>query len=98
MPSVEADLVALAQEYAGRWVALDPEDGAVLASGESAKDVFEAAKAEGVELPLVLYVRDDYGQLAPWHAETTKAPASSVRPSQAQRFRTGRKSGCPWSK
>lgn len=63
----QIDLVALAPNYAGRWVALDPESGDVLASGDSAKEVVDAAEVAGSEMPLVLRVMDDYGQLAPCH-------------------------------
>lgn len=61
------DLVELAPRYAGRWVALDPESGAVLASGDSAKEALDGAESEGEKMPLVIRVLDDYGQLAPCH-------------------------------
>lgn len=41
-------------EYAGQWVALDGER--LIASGVSAKVVYETARAAGVELPLVVQV------------------------------------------
>jgi hypothetical protein len=66
MRSKGPDLVELATKYAGRWVALD-RDGSVIASGGSAREVVEAAETGGVELPLILRVSDDYGQLAPCH-------------------------------
>ena len=50
------DLMTLATEYAGRWVAIDPENGGVLASGASAKEVLDAAKAAGASIPLVMKV------------------------------------------
>lgn len=62
------NLVALAKEHSGQWVALDPDSGAVLACGGSAKEVVEAAEAHGAQQPLILLVSNDYGQLAPWHA------------------------------
>lgn len=65
---VPVDLVALAPDYAGRWVALDPESGEVLASGDSAREVMDAAEATGTELPVVIKVLDDYGPFAPCHA------------------------------
>ena len=62
------DLVELASLYAGLWVALDPADGSVIATGESIKGVLEVAEEKGIKLPLVLHPSKDYGQLAPWHA------------------------------
>ena len=62
------DLVSLAERFSGQWVALNPDDGTVVASGDSARVVFEAAEGDGIEMPVVLRVSDDYGQLAPWHA------------------------------
>lgn len=61
---MEIDLVSLAERYSGQWVALDPGDGAVVAVGASAKTVYEAATVVGIEVPVVLRVLDDYGQLA----------------------------------
>jgi hypothetical protein len=43
-------------------------DGAVVAAGDSARSVYEAARGDGIKMPVVLRVSDDYGQLAPWHA------------------------------
>jgi len=65
---VPVDLVGLAKDHVGRWVALDPESGYVLASGDSAKEVVEAAESGGTVMPLVLRISDDYGQLVPWHS------------------------------
>ena len=63
----DMDLIRLARDYAGKWVALDPDGGAVLASGESARVVFEAAQKVGIQSPMVLWVLDNYGGLAPCH-------------------------------
>ena len=41
-------------EYAGAWVAL--EGGSLVAQGSSARQVLEAAKAEGHQQPLVVHV------------------------------------------
>jgi hypothetical protein len=60
------DLVELAREYAGLWVAMDPETNAVVASGTSARIVLLDAKQAGVVDPLVIQVGDDYGALASW--------------------------------
>ena len=62
------DLVRLAERYSGQWVALNPDDGAVVAAGDSAKAVYDAAELDGVKMPVILRVLNDYGQLAPWHA------------------------------
>jgi Family of unknown function (DUF5678) len=61
------DLVELASLYAGLWVALDPQDGSVIATGESIAGVLGIAEAKGIKLPLILHPSRDYGQLAPWH-------------------------------
>jgi hypothetical protein len=59
------DFESLAKEYAGRWVAIHPETGAVLAAGASAPEVYEAAVAQGVDCPLVNLIVDDYSIYAP---------------------------------
>ena len=65
---LQPDLVELASKYSGKWVALHPDDGTVVAAGQSPREVMEAAEADGIEDPFVLHVFDDYGGLAPWHA------------------------------
>lgn len=55
----------LARRLAGKWVALNPEDGSVAGKGETAKEAFEAAERAGIDLPVVFQVLADYGQLAP---------------------------------
>ena len=62
------DLVALARDFVGKWVALHPETRDVVAAGESAKAVLKEAEGAGVLQPLILQVSDDYGGLAPWLA------------------------------
>lgn len=49
-------------EYAGQWVALD--GGRLLSHGENARDVYDAARRSGVNLPLV--VRVDSGEQLPF--------------------------------
>ena len=60
------DLIALARDFLGKWVALHPETRDVVASGSSAKAVREAAVDAGVSVPVILQASDDYGGLAPW--------------------------------
>jgi len=60
------DLVELAKEHAGRWVALNPRTHEVIASADSPKQVADVAEAEGIECPLVFHVSRDYGHLVPW--------------------------------
>ncbi len=61
---VPPDLVELAKSYSGKWVALHPDDGSVVAAGQSPREVMEVAEADGIDEPFVLHVFDDYGQLA----------------------------------
>jgi hypothetical protein len=61
----KTDLVALARDYAGKWVAIDPDNRSVVASGTSAKEVLDSAESQGVPVPLVIHVAKDYGELAP---------------------------------
>ncbi len=44
-------------EYIGQWVSLDGDQ--LIASGSSARDVFDQAKAEGIESPFVEFVTND---------------------------------------
>ena len=44
------------RRYTNQWVAL--KDGRLLAHGREAKGVFAAAKAQGVERPLVFFIED----------------------------------------
>ena len=55
------DFVALSQQYSGRWVAIDPATGRVVASGESAVDVYSEATKSGIQEPLVTRVAESYG-------------------------------------
>jgi len=63
---VNTDFAALAEEFAGKWVALDPESGDVVAYGDSALSVLEAASAKGVKEPIINRIFDNYGAFAPW--------------------------------
>lgn len=49
-------------EYIGQWVALD--GGRLLSHGDNARDVYDAARRAGVNLPLV--VRVDVGEQFPF--------------------------------
>ncbi len=62
---VNVDFEALAKEYAGRWVALHPTSGTVLASGDTALAAYEKAVALGVDCPLVNLIVEDYSIYAP---------------------------------
>jgi len=42
------------EQYAGKWVAVKRD--VLVASGNSAKEVFDAARSMGVELPLIVRV------------------------------------------
>jgi hypothetical protein len=62
---IKADFFALAKNFGGRWVALDPDSHEVLASGSTAKEALESAGTKGYDRPLVFKVLTDYGALAP---------------------------------
>ncbi len=47
-------LAAHKSEYAGKWVALD--GARLIASGETEREVADAAKADGAYLPLIVYI------------------------------------------
>jgi len=55
------DFVQLSREYSGRWVAIDPATGEVLASGTSAVEVYAKATEAGVQEPFITHVVDNYG-------------------------------------
>ena len=64
MPVVEepkVDFIQLAEKYAGKWVALHPATGEVLAVGASAKDVLEVAVSGTMEEPIITKVEEYYG-------------------------------------
>ena len=46
----------LTKDYKGLWVALTQDEKSVVASGKSAKKVYEDAKNMGVEVPLLFKV------------------------------------------
>jgi hypothetical protein len=48
-----------AREYVGKWVALEGDQ--MVACGESALEVLEAAKAVGIDRPIVVQVEDPDG-------------------------------------
>jgi hypothetical protein len=48
------DLVELSKKFLNKWVAIDPENGDVLAAAESVREVLAATNSE---MPLVLKVR-----------------------------------------
>jgi Family of unknown function (DUF5678) len=53
------------REYIGQWVAL--EGDRLIAHGEDAAEVFDAADASGIERPMVIYVEDpDAPPFAGW--------------------------------
>ena len=58
---VKVDFVALAEKYAGKWVALHPETGEVLVVGSSAMEVASLVASRGIDDPLITKVVDDYG-------------------------------------
>ena len=62
---LKIDLIGLPRTYLGKWVALDPEDQRVVASGATAAEVYDAASKAGIAEPLITKVIDNYGALVP---------------------------------
>jgi len=62
---IRLDFIALAREYAGKWVAMRPDTYEVIASGSSAEEVLAAAEQAGVEEPLITDVVESYGSNVP---------------------------------
>ena len=62
---IKIDFVWLAKEYAGRWVALNPETYQVVIVGSSAQEVLDKANEAGIEEPLITDVVADYSAYVP---------------------------------
>jgi len=57
----KVDFTQLSERYAGKWVALHPATGEVLAVGSSLKDVVQAAASTAVDDPIITKVEEFYG-------------------------------------
>ncbi len=55
------DFIALSQKYPGKWVALHPHTGQVIAVGSSLLDVLNAPECAKVEDPIITQVAEFYG-------------------------------------
>ena len=64
LKSVLPDFGALSKLYAGQWVAFDPTNYNVVASGDTATQVYSAAHDKGITEPIVTRVAANYGYLA----------------------------------
>ncbi len=64
MYEIDLDFVKLANEFAGRWVALHPATYEVIAAGFSPEEVLEKARQADIEEPIITHVLDDYGSSA----------------------------------
>ncbi len=62
---IKIDFFALAKEFCGQWVALDPKTYAVLASAPTATEALSRAGRTGEDQPIVFRVIDNYGAVAP---------------------------------
>jgi len=62
---LKIDLVGLAGTHLGKWVAFDPENQRLVASGATAAEVYEAASQAGIAEPLIIKAIDDYSALFP---------------------------------
>ncbi|MGH9867196.1 MAG: DUF5678 domain-containing protein [Candidatus Polarisedimenticolia bacterium] len=58
---LKIDYFKLSKEYPGKWVAIHPETGQVIASGTSMLEVLEAPSCEKVEDPIITQVSESYG-------------------------------------
>lgn len=66
MGSINTDLTrVLSSKYANKWVALNPEQTKIIASGRSPKAVLEAAQKKNIGQPVITLVVKDYGFLIP---------------------------------
>lgn len=65
LKSVLPDFGELSKLYAGQWVALDPTDFKVVASGDTALQVYSVARDKGIAEPMVTRVAANYGYMAP---------------------------------
>ena len=65
MYEIRVDLSELAQRYAGRWVALDPDTYVVVSAGESAEEVLNEANRQGLDEPIITHVVDNYAAFVP---------------------------------
>jgi len=62
---IKLDFVKLAKNFAGRWVALNPDTYEVVSSGASAQEVLDKAAQVGISEPLIADVVRDYGAYVP---------------------------------
>jgi len=62
---LKVDFFALAKQFCGQWVALDPKTQTVIASAPTAVEAVNRASQYGEKEPLVFKVLDDYGAIAP---------------------------------
>lgn len=53
---VTIDRTAMASKHKGKWVALKSDRKTVIASGTSAKGVFQTAKIKGVKNPIITHI------------------------------------------
>jgi predicted RNase H-like HicB family nuclease len=63
--ALKVDFVKLSREYAGKWVALDPDTNDVIAVGSSAQEVLDKASELGIEEPVITDVVEDYSAYVP---------------------------------
>ena len=65
MYEIPLDFSELAKRYAGRWVALDPDNYTVVTAGDSAEEVLEGANKKGVDEPIITHVVENYAAFVP---------------------------------
>jgi len=66
MNSINNDLTQiLSPKYASKWIALNPAQTKVIASGKSPKAVLKAARKKNVRKPVVTFGAKNYGFLIP---------------------------------
>lgn len=51
----------LTPKYANKWVAMNPQQTKVVATGKSPGEVLEKAQKKGIKKPVITYAVEDYG-------------------------------------
>lgn len=58
---VKVDFVSLAEKYSGKWVAVHPDTGELLAVGATMEEVINDPAAAAVTDPIITVIAESYG-------------------------------------